>query len=193
MPNYKNSKIYMLWSPSNPNLIYIGSTTQSLALRMGQHRSKYKRYLNGTCKTNYSSFRVLECGDARIELIECVECKDRKELCRIEGKYIRERECVNKQISGRTKNEYYQDNKEKRQEYGRRYGRQYRQDNKQKKKEYEQQYHQTHKQKIEAKRSVKTNCPCGSTIRKDSLPRHRRTKKHKQYIAHQQKGVVGGV
>ena len=144
MPNYKNSQIYMIWSPSNPDVSYIGSTTQSLAVRMAEHRRQYKRYLAGTCKTNYSSFRVLECGDARIELIEEVKCENRKQLQAIEGKYIRERKCCNKVIAGRSKKEYHQDNKQEIKEYRR----QYRQTHKEEINKYNQKYYQDNKQKI---------------------------------------------
>ena len=162
MPNYKNSKIYQLWSPSNLDLVYIGSTTQTLSLRMGQHRSKYKQYLNGTY--NYvSSFKVLECPDARIELIEEVKCESRAELHKIEGKYIRERDCVNKVIAGRTMKEYRRTHKEQRNEYGR-------------------QYYRTHKEKIKEKMSVKVQCECGSSVSKRNISTHRKTKKHQTYL-----------
>lgn len=172
MPNYQKSFIYQIWSPSNPGLSYIGSTTQPLTKRMVDHRSQYKRYLNGTCKTNYSSFQVLACPDARIELIEEVKCENRKQLEAIEGKWIRKKDCVNKCIPGRTKKEYQQ---------------QWYQDNKEKCNEQARQYHQDNKQEIKAKMSVKVKCECGSSVQKSNLPRHRRTKKHQQYISqHQQ-------
>lgn len=181
MPNYKNSKIYQLWSPSNLDLVYIGSTTQTLSLRMGQHRSKYKQYLNGTY--NYvSSFKVLECPDARIELIEEVKCESRAELHKIEGKYIRERDCVNKVIAGRTMKEYHQEHKEKRNEYNRQYSRQYRRTHKEEIKEYDRQYYKDNKQQIKEKRSVKIDCDCGSSVSKQHISTHRRTKKHQQYL-----------
>lgn len=196
MLNYKNSMIYQIWSPSNPDLIYIGSTTQSLSRRMVNHRSEYRRYMNGTYHY-VSSFQVLACGDARIELIEEVECKDRKELHRIEGKYIRERDCVNKFIAGRTMKEYCQDNKEKRNEHSRQYHKdnkekrneyhhQYRKDNKEKIKKTKQQYYQNNKEQLKTKASVKINCECGSTVQKKGLAQHKRSKKHQQYISQQQ-------
>ena len=40
-----------------------------------------------------------------IELIESCNCKSRDELHKIEGKYIREMECVNKNIPGKNDEE----------------------------------------------------------------------------------------
>jgi len=38
MPDYKNSKIYKLWSPEGDD-IYIGSTTESLSRRKSKHKT----------------------------------------------------------------------------------------------------------------------------------------------------------
>lgn len=192
MPNYKNSMIYQIWSPSNPDLIYIGSTTQPLSKRMTNHRNNYKRYLAGTYHY-VSSFKVLECGDARIELIECVECKDRKELCRIEGRFIRERDCVNKRIEGRTHEEYYQDNREKIIEHVRswcldnkerlkQYKQQWYIEHKEKISEQSRQWYQKNKNKIKKENVIKVVCECGSSVSKGNLTRHKKSKKHINYI-----------
>jgi hypothetical protein len=110
MPNYQLSKIYKLWS-NQTDKIYIGCTTQPLAKRLGEHRRKYKLYQNG--KYRYTtSFNILEYGDAKIELIEMLECKCKEELTAREGHYIRALECVNKVIPDRVaKSKYYQNNK----------------------------------------------------------------------------------
>lgn len=110
MPNYQQSKIYKLWSPSK-NLVYYGSTVQTLAQRLTKHKNHYKTYE----KTNhyYSSFIILECEDYKIELIEEYPCNNKEQLLKKEGEYIRTNECVNFEIAGRTNKEYYKDNKEK--------------------------------------------------------------------------------
>lgn len=102
--NYQTSKIYKIWSPSHPGEIYIGSTTQRLVKRIGEHRRKYRLHLKG--KYRYTtSFKIMEYGDAKIELIENVECKDKEELVAREGYYIRTLDCVNKVIPDRTEKE----------------------------------------------------------------------------------------
>jgi hypothetical protein len=109
---YSNSKIYKIWSPQT-ELIYIGSTTQTLCQRFTDHKKQYKIYKEG--KTNYtSSFKILEYEDAKIELIEEVNCENRIQLNRREGELIRQYKdiCVNICIAGRTKDEYYNENKE---------------------------------------------------------------------------------
>ena len=115
MPDYNDAKIYKLWSPST-NLIYIGSTTQTIAQRLAEHIAVYKCFKNG--KGNFiTSFKVLECEDYKIELLELYPCNNRTQLHKKEGEYIKSLECVNKKIEGRTKKEYEEDNKEKIKEY----------------------------------------------------------------------------
>ncbi len=42
MPNYKNGKIYSVRCYNDDTLIYIGSTTQSLSKRWGDHKDSFK-------------------------------------------------------------------------------------------------------------------------------------------------------
>jgi len=111
MPDYDYGKIYKIVSESS-GLVYIGSTTQTLSSRMGGHRRKYKGWLK-TGENYCCSYKLLEQGDAKIDLICKFSCKNKKELCREEGKYQLKMECINHVIAGRTKKEYYEVNKEK--------------------------------------------------------------------------------
>lgn len=61
-------KIYKITSP-NTDLVYVGKTIQPLSYRFSTHCSEHKRYLADT-PSYCSSYKVLECGDATIELIE---------------------------------------------------------------------------------------------------------------------------
>ena len=61
-------KIYKITSP-NTELVYVGMTTKTLKRRLQGHRSSAKMYSRGVPKY-CSSFKVLDCGDAVIELIE---------------------------------------------------------------------------------------------------------------------------
>ena len=61
-PNFANGKIYSIRSHQTEK-IYIGSTTQSLAVRFGGHK-----------RQNCSSQQILQFDDAYIELIENYPC-----------------------------------------------------------------------------------------------------------------------
>jgi len=110
MPDYQKGKIYKLWSPSK-NLIYYGSTCETLSQRLAKHIYNCKCYKNNTYNYN-SSYLVLDCEDYKIELVEEYPCNNKGQLCKKEGEYIKNNECCNKQITGRTKQEYYNEHKE---------------------------------------------------------------------------------
>ena len=112
MPDYQQSKIYKLWSPSK-NLVYYGSTVQTLAQRLTKHKNHYKTYKNDNQK-KITAHLILECEDYKLELVEEYPCNNRDQLCKKEGEYIKNNECVNKYVAGRTEKENYQDNKEQR-------------------------------------------------------------------------------
>jgi hypothetical protein len=109
MPNYENSKIYKLWSPSK-NLVYYGSTTETLSRRLSGHLTGYNRHKNNNTTAYVNSFKILECEDYKIELVEEYPCNNKQQLCKKEGEYIKANECVNKLIAGRTKQEWYKEN-----------------------------------------------------------------------------------
>jgi hypothetical protein len=112
MPDYQKGKIYKLWSPSK-NLVYYGSTIQSISQRLTDHINCFNRYKKDNNKRYFISFLVLDCEDYKIELIEEYPCNNKQQLCKKEGEYIKNNECVNKQIAGRTTKEWAEDNKEK--------------------------------------------------------------------------------
>ena len=163
--DYSKGKIYTLRSRSC-DLVYIGSTIQTLPDRLSGHYRQLNTFKKGK-GNNCTSFQILEKGDAYIELFEDYPCKSRNELERYEGQCQRKYECVNFIIAGRTMAEYIQD---KNQEIL-------------KKKKL---YYQKNREKIIEKRKLhyqknreKITCEvCGSTIRKDSLPRHVLRQKH---------------
>jgi len=145
MPDYQQSKIYKLWSPSK-NLVYYGSTVQSLAQRLTKHKFNYKTYNENN--TRYcTSILVLECEDYKMELLEEYPCNNRQQLLTKEGEYIKNNECVNKVVAGREKKEYSKEyrinNKEKRTEYNK----QYNIDNNERVKEYKKEYRINNKEK----------------------------------------------
>ena len=106
--DYSKGKIYRL---NCANLVYIGSTTQTLSMRKGQHRRDCNGWLNGT--THYrSSFELFKLGNPVITLIEDYPCDRKEQLLARERFHIQNNVCVNKIIPGRTKAEHYQDNRE---------------------------------------------------------------------------------
>ena len=197
MPNYQNGKIYMIESLEG-KCRYYGSTVQELCKRMSKHKSNYK-------KNKYvSSSKVLCFNDAKIFLVENYPCNNKEELNRKEGEYIRNNDCVNRNIPGRTQKEYQQDNKDKiskrtkkkyrenkeqvlkdRKEYykknkikvNKRVNKYY-QNNKETRINYAKDYRTKNNDKLTEQRKIKKQCECGTYIRQFELARHRKSKKH---------------
>ena len=112
---FQNAKIYKI-TDIGYNKCYIGSTTESLSLRMARHRQKFKEFLNGSKGSHIRSFDLFnEYGieNCKIELIEYYKCDTLQELRRREGERIKNTECVNKFVASRTQQEYYEDNIDK--------------------------------------------------------------------------------
>ena len=116
---YHHSKIYRI-TDNNYTKFYYGSTTKALSARMAEHRYAYKSgFLNSTSKVLFDEFGV---DNTKIELVEAVQCENRDELRKIEGKFIQENQCVNKYVAGRSKKEsnnissakYYEGHREER-------------------------------------------------------------------------------
>ena len=165
---YNNSMIYTIRSPATERY-YIGSTTQKLCKRFSDHKIDYKAYLKGTSHFT-TSFKILELGDAYIELLEEVNCENRNQLEKREGELIRLHKdlCVNKIIVGRTRKEYKNDNIESIKAFSK----QYKIDNKEKIKQYKidnkesisiqsKQYYKDNIESINAKASLPYLCACG--------------------------------
>jgi hypothetical protein len=141
--NYQKGKIYMIESLIG-NCRYYGSTTQTLAQRLGKHRQDIT-------KSNITSKKVLQYDDYRILLVLNFPCNSKEELEAKEAEYIRNNDCVNKYIPQRTKKEYYEEHRDKFLEKNK----QYRDDNKDKIKQYRddnkdkiKQYYENNKDKI---------------------------------------------
>lgn len=193
MPEYKNGKVYKIIS-ENTDMVYIGSTScYYLSERMRLHRHKYREWKDG----NYhfmTSFKVIECGDPKIVLLEKYPCKSKDELEARERYWIENTENVaNKNIPTRTLKEYLKDNEEKirlrRQKYDEKNKESmkikkhaYYQKNKQHLQEKGKKYREENKETRERYRALEITCDCGSKIKKAELSRHRRSKKHKEWV-----------
>ncbi len=97
MPDYKNSRIYKLVSPSG--LTYIGSTTRSLAQRKAEHKSDYVN-ANSTTVTSSALFADSLDGVV-IVLLEEFPCDNKEQLFARERHYIDTLDCVNKQLKAK--------------------------------------------------------------------------------------------
>lgn len=163
---------------------YYGSTIQSLKERLRGHKKD--------AKTKNKSSKILFQNGCipKIELIEEVDFDDIKELWDKEAYYIRNLECVNKNIPNRTKKErgkaYRDNNKDKIKLYNEK--------NKEYIKQWKKDYYETNKQiiiaKQEEKKKIKITCECGTVMRKDSIYKHKKTKKHLKYIEEKNSTII---
>lgn len=94
MPNYKDGKIYAIKSHLTDQ-IYIGSTTQPLNKRIYEYKKKYDDYVNSKHKYDVS-FEIMKYPDAYVELIENIECENRKQLIKRQDELINSMKPVNK-------------------------------------------------------------------------------------------------
>jgi hypothetical protein len=115
MPDYSNGKIYKIVC-NETDEVYIGSTCCTLARRLAQHVSDFKRWKNGKRNGPTSSFPIIERGNYNIYLIEEYSCDNVEQLRRKEGEITKEFKqtsvCINHSIAGRTPKEYQKDNYE---------------------------------------------------------------------------------
>ena len=184
----------LIYKLSGGGLDYYGSTEQTLNKRLNQHKSKYKKYLEG--KTNYlTSFDIIDKNDYNIELVEEVE--DLAILTQRERYYIENFDCVNKCLPYATEEEtkqkrrgyaknyrdnnkekikakdkkYWENNKEKIKEYKKIYSEQ----NKEKIKEKKKIYRENNDEKLKAYKNEKIECPnCKKLVSRSNLRRHQK-------------------
>ena len=116
--DYSKGKIYIIRNSEN-DLTYIGSTCQTLAQRMTQHRVSMRKIPHYKL---YQAMNELGKDAFYIELLEDYPCQRQEELLKKEGEKIREHQsALNKVINGRSQKEYKEDNKEQIEKYQRLY------------------------------------------------------------------------
>jgi hypothetical protein len=180
MVNYQNSLVYKLECKDlEITDIYIGSTC-NFNRRKQMHKSVCT---NENCKDyNTPVYQYIRQNGGwfnwQMILIEEVPCQNKKQLNRIEAKYIKELGAVlNCYIPCRTKEEIV--------EYYKKYNKEYRQKNKEEldeyHKKYNKEYMQKNKEELYEKRKQKIECNCGSVVTKASLSRHKKSIKHQQW------------
>jgi hypothetical protein len=188
---YENGKIYKIVS-NQTEKIYVGSTCSPLFKRLYQHRSNYKRFLDGGYHF-VSSFEIVKFEDNDIQLIENYPCNSKEELHAREGFHIRQLDCTNKQVAGRSDKQYRDDHKEKAKEYFKQYyednknelkkkSKDYYYENKEKIAEWSKKYAEANKDKIKAKTKQIFACECGGTYSYKHKARHFKSISHTQFI-----------
>ena len=174
---YSNGKIYVIKFTDNENLIYVGSSIQSLNERFRQHKKDYntqRTSLHKLIKDEYDG-KFDECY---IELLQNYPCQSKKELEIREGKVIQEmiqnnKDLINKNIAGRPRAERLIADREKILERQK----QYRYNNIEKVKEADHKkyiknkdtrieqaktYYIQHLEEIKKRTSTKIQCDCGA-------------------------------
>lgn len=81
--NIKKGIIYLLMCNGDDSLIYIGSTTQSLAQRLSEHKYNYKMNREGSC-----SKCLFDKGEVIAIKIDTVFFTNKNQLLNFEGLYI---------------------------------------------------------------------------------------------------------
>ena len=89
--------------------MYVGSTIQTLAVRMGEHRRDYK--INKVLGLHREI--VKDISEWYIELFELFSCNLKCEVEKREGEIIREIGTLNINIAGRTHKDRYREYKDK--------------------------------------------------------------------------------
>jgi len=77
--NYQNGKIYVITSKLDRTMKYIGSTCNSLSMRLANHRAASKLDKNKNLKI-YEYFNNVGWINAEISLLEACPCKSKMEL-----------------------------------------------------------------------------------------------------------------
>jgi hypothetical protein len=179
MPNYQNGKVYTIRSRSRPDLVYVGSTTQTLSNRFGKHKAD---------KTTTSKI-ITDIKDSYIELYEAYPCNNREELNRKEGEVMRSMNCVNIRLAGRTPKEHYRDNRPEILIKKKIYDETHREEHKQ----YRETHREEQKQYFENEKNKQT-CICGSIYNYGHVSHrkgHYKTQKHQLHLDNVYKIIRG--
>ena len=171
--DYSNGKIYKI-ECGETGRIYIGSTIQTLNKRLNQHKTDTKRL--GKCVTK-------DFINPSISLIEDYPCDTNTQLLTRERYYMENTDCINTVrpiISKEERKEFaiqrsrIYSNSEQRSNVRRIFY----ENNKEEILKKKKKYREDNKEKISERGKKKITCECGSTVRKQHLIRHKKSKKH---------------
>mgnify|MGYP000504092876 CR=1 FL=1 len=162
----KTGYIYKIWSVSNPEMVYYGSTQQQVCKRMNDHRRGYDTWKNPNKNKNFtSSYLIFDMGEYEYATLESIEFEELFELRNRERFYIENNTCVNCRVPNRTKKEWREANKEKYDVYMKKYKEENREKIKDQKKKYreenrekvvasEKKYREENKEKLKDRRKI---------------------------------------
>lgn len=195
MSNLKYGKVYKIIH-NQSDIIYIGSTFNTLRDRLYRHNNAYNKSLNNK-HSNISIYKYFEqygVNNFKIILIKEYEVVDRKHLQSKEQLWINITKCINKNSAFRinylSKKEYYEKNKVLISEKGKTYyennknkikesNKEYCKNNKDKTKQLKKNHYKKNKEQISEKNKEKIKCEvCNYFITKCNINRHEQTKKH---------------
>lgn len=158
---FRNGKIYKIVN-NEDDLVYVGSTTLDLKKRFQNHKYNFKKHKKTT--NTYLLFEKYGIENCEIVLIENLHYKEKNDLFKLEGKYIKELNSINKNIAGRDDAEYYKDNKKKLLDITRL-------------------YYQQNKESLTEQKKQKYECEtCGGKYTHVNKSRHLKSKKHLKHI-----------
>ena len=111
---YNNSKIYLIKCRLDNNLIYVGSTIQTLKQRWNEHKTRYKIESDKEYnKLLYIKMREIGIENFYIELYKIFNCDCKTHLRQKEGEIIKNIGSLNICIAGRKIKDYNKEYKDK--------------------------------------------------------------------------------
>jgi hypothetical protein len=171
MTKYENGKIYKIVN-SDETKVYYGSTCEpTLARRLAKHVHTYKQFLKNN-HNDTKAFDIIADGDYKILLVEKYPCHSKDELHAREGWYIKNNECINKNVAGRKPNQYYK-------EVLKAKSKEIREKNKDKIKQWNKKYELLHVEQIRNRKNSKNECLiCGGKYTTANKAKHMKSLKH---------------
>ena len=178
--DYSKTIIYKIQHQENPELLYIGSTT-NFAKRKSEHKRvcnsetdrKHNLKLYTTIRDNggWECFRMLE--------MKKFPCENRTEAHQEEDRvYLDMKANMNDRRPHRNKKQYMLDNVDKKAEYDR----VYRQVNETKRNEQKKKHYRDNFERISKRGKEKVLCECGNSVTRSSLFAHKKSKRHTELM-----------
>ena len=197
MPDYSKSIIYTIRSKDN---LYVGSTIDFRS-RKWKHKSclynengkEYNLKIYKTIRENnyewvmrpYSKYPCKDILELTIEeekIRQLLKADLNMHSCSTGGltpkEYMKQYQEENKNEISEQKKQYYEENKNEFSEQKK----QYYEENKSEINEKHKQYYEEHKNELREKRKQKVTCECGCVVTKVYLSKHRKRKKHIDFM-----------
>ena len=173
--DYSKTLIYKIQHQTKDELLYVGSTTH-----FGNRKVRHKNNCNNANGKSYnlklySTIRDNGGWDAfNMVIVKEFPCENKRQAEAEEDRIMREmKACLNSHRAYITKEEKKEQMKE------------YREQNRDKVNEQKKEYYIRNINKIKEKNKEKINCQCGCAVIKYNLARHKRSKKHQEYLNQQ--------